>query len=86
MLFTGEYPEGIRGFLVSAYRYTLRVEAYVGFLTGRYPPLASPRKAAASPAPLATDAHNGGVRGRDRGIERGLRQARGRRRLELIGV
>ena len=27
-----------------------------------------------------------GVRGRDRGIERGLRQARGRRRLELIGV
>jgi hypothetical protein len=36
--FTGEYPEGIRGFLVSAYRYTLRVEAYVGFLTDRYPP------------------------------------------------
>jgi hypothetical protein len=35
---TGEYPEGIRGFLVSAYRYTLRVEAYVGFLTDRYPP------------------------------------------------
>jgi hypothetical protein len=27
-----------------------------------------------------------GARGRDRGIERGLRQARGRRRLELIGV
>ena len=27
-----------------------------------------------------------GVRGRDRGIERGLRQARGRRRLELVGV
>jgi len=27
-----------------------------------------------------------GVRGRDRGIERGLRQARGQRRLELIGV
>jgi hypothetical protein len=38
VLFTGEYPEGIRGFLVSAYRYTLRVEAYVGFLTDRYPP------------------------------------------------
>jgi hypothetical protein len=38
VLFTGEYPEGIRGFLVSAYRYALRVEAYVGFLTDRYPP------------------------------------------------
>jgi Domain of unknown function (DUF4389) len=38
VLFTGEYPEGIRGFVVSAYRYTLRVEAYVGFLTDRYPP------------------------------------------------
>ncbi len=36
--FTGQYPEGIRGFLDSAYRYALRVEAYVGFLTDRYPP------------------------------------------------
>jgi Domain of unknown function (DUF4389) len=35
---TGEYPEGIRNFLVHAYRYSLRVEAYVGFLTDRYPP------------------------------------------------
>ncbi len=38
MLFTGEYPQGIRDFLVDAYRYALRVEAYVGFLTDRYPP------------------------------------------------
>ncbi len=38
VLFTGEYPEGIRGFLVSAYRYSVRVEADVGFLTDRYPP------------------------------------------------
>jgi len=38
VLITGEYPEGTRGFLVSAYRYALRVEAYVGFLTDRYPP------------------------------------------------
>ena len=38
VLVTGQYPEGIQGFLVSAYRYTLRVEAYVGFLTDRYPP------------------------------------------------
>ena len=39
VLFTGEYPEGIRGFLVSAYRDTLRVEANAGFLTDRYPPV-----------------------------------------------
>src|ERR1039458_115159 len=38
VLVTGEYPEGIRGFLVNVYRYALRVEAYVGFLTDRYPP------------------------------------------------
>ena len=39
VLVTGEYPERIRDFLVNAYRYALRVEAYVGFLTDRYPPL-----------------------------------------------
>ena len=38
VLVTGEYPEGLRSFLVSAYRYALRVEAYVGLLTDRYPP------------------------------------------------
>jgi len=38
VLVTGEYPEGIRGFLVSSYRYALRVEAYTGLLTDRYPP------------------------------------------------
>ena len=38
VLLTGEYPEAIRDFLVSAYRYALRVEAYVGLLTDRYPP------------------------------------------------
>jgi hypothetical protein len=38
VLVTGQYPEGIRDFLVSAYRYGVRVEAYVGFLTDRYPP------------------------------------------------
>jgi hypothetical protein len=38
VVITGEYPQGLRGFLVSAYRYALRVEAYVGFLTDRYPP------------------------------------------------
>ncbi len=38
VLVTGEFPEGLRDFLVSVYRYALRVEAYVGFLTDRYPP------------------------------------------------
>src|SRR3954452_3383535 len=38
VLFTGEYPEGIRNFLVGVYRYALRVEAYVGLLTDTYPP------------------------------------------------
>jgi len=38
VILTGEYPEGIRDFLVSSYRYTLRVEAYVGLLTDCYPP------------------------------------------------
>ena len=38
VLITGEYPEGIRDFLVNVYRYALRVEAYVGFLTDRFPP------------------------------------------------
>lgn len=38
VLVTGQYPEGIRDFLVGAYRYALRVEAYVGFLTDQYPP------------------------------------------------
>ena len=38
VLLTGEYPEAIRDFLVSVFRYALRVEAYVGLLTDRYPP------------------------------------------------
>jgi hypothetical protein len=38
VLFTGEYPHGIRNFLVGVYRYGLRVEAYVGLLTDTYPP------------------------------------------------
>jgi hypothetical protein len=35
---TGEYPEGLRNFLVAAYRYNFRVQAYVGLLTDQYPP------------------------------------------------
>ena len=38
VLFTGEYPEGIRNFVVGVYRWSLRVQAYVGLLTDEYPP------------------------------------------------
>lgn len=38
VVITGEYPQGIRGFLVGVYRWALRVEAYVGLLTDAYPP------------------------------------------------
>lgn len=38
VLFTGNYPQGLRDFLVAVYRYGLRVEAYVGLLTDTYPP------------------------------------------------
>lgn len=35
---TGTYPEAARRFVVGAYRYGFRVEAYVGLLTDEYPP------------------------------------------------
>jgi hypothetical protein len=38
VLVTGEYPLGVRNFLVHVYRYTLRVQAYIGLLTDEYPP------------------------------------------------
>lgn len=38
VLFTGAYPAGLRDFVVGVYRYSVRVEAYVGLLTDRYPP------------------------------------------------
>jgi hypothetical protein len=37
---TGMYPARARDFLVGAYRYGLRVQAYVGLLTDAYPPFA----------------------------------------------
>ena len=36
VLLTSEYPEAIRDFLVSAYRYALRVEAFVGLRPHRH--------------------------------------------------
>jgi hypothetical protein len=38
VLFTGKFPLGPRDFIVHAYRYGLRVQAYVGLLTDEYPP------------------------------------------------
>lgn len=38
VLVTGNYPHGIRDFLVAVYRYVLRVQTYVGLLTDQYPP------------------------------------------------
>lgn len=38
VLFCGEYPEGIRYFLVGVYRHALRVEAFAGLLADTYPP------------------------------------------------
>jgi ABC-type uncharacterized transport system YnjBCD permease subunit len=40
VVFTGEYPHRARDFLVGAYRYCLRVQAYIGLLTDQYPPFA----------------------------------------------
>ena len=38
VLVTGHYPERARAFLVGAYRYSIRVQTYVGLLTDQYPP------------------------------------------------
>ena len=38
VVITGEYPQMLRDFLVAVYRYNFRVQAYIGFLTDRYPP------------------------------------------------
>ena len=40
VLFTGQFPLGPRDFIVDVWRYGLRVQAYVGLLTDRYPPFA----------------------------------------------
>jgi hypothetical protein len=38
VIVTGRYPAWARRFLVRSYRYSLRVQAYVGPLTDQYPP------------------------------------------------
>src|SRR6202022_877668 len=38
VVFSGQYPIGLRNFLVGVYRYNLRLQAYVGLLNDEYPP------------------------------------------------
>ena len=38
VIITGAFPLGLRDFLVGVSRYNLRLQAYVGLLTDRYPP------------------------------------------------
>ena len=38
VLFTGRWPEGLRTFVVGYFRWTMRVYAYLYFLTDAYPP------------------------------------------------
>jgi len=38
VLFTGKYPAGMHKFLVDTMRWSLRVQAYMGFMTDTYPP------------------------------------------------
>ena len=40
VLITGRYPRGAFDFLVGLYRWALRINAYVLFMTDRYPPFA----------------------------------------------
>jgi hypothetical protein len=40
VLASGQYPVGLRNFLVGVYRYKLRLQAYTGLLNDRYPPFA----------------------------------------------
>jgi len=38
VLFTGRWPAGLRGFIVSVMGVDLRLNAYMGLLTDEYPP------------------------------------------------
>jgi hypothetical protein len=38
VLFTGKYPRGMFDFVVGLYRWQMRVNAYLVFLTDEYPP------------------------------------------------
>ena len=38
VLFTGQYPQAIRDYVIGVSRWAIRVQAYVGLLTDQYPP------------------------------------------------
>jgi hypothetical protein len=38
VLFTGRWPKGLRDFVTGAFRWSIRVEAYLALLTDQYPP------------------------------------------------
>ena len=38
VIFTGRYPEGMRDFVVGVFRWSVRVQSYVFFMTDVYPP------------------------------------------------
>jgi hypothetical protein len=38
VLFTGQWPSGLREFLIKVMRFSIRVEAYLALLTDEYPP------------------------------------------------
>ena len=38
VIITGRYPQGLRDFVVGVTRWSFRVQAYVYFMTDRYPP------------------------------------------------
>jgi roadblock/LC7 domain-containing protein len=38
VIFTARYPEGLRDFVVGVFRWQLRVQSYVSFMTDVYPP------------------------------------------------
>lgn len=41
VLFTGQWPDGLRTFVVGVMRWFTRVEAYLGLLTDEYPPFST---------------------------------------------
>jgi hypothetical protein len=51
ILFTGRYPRGMFDFVVGYYRWSYRVQAYVGLMTDAYPPFGFGEPTAASGPP-----------------------------------